>query len=105
MAVRTCAALLAASVCVHVVLSAQQPVFRATEALGRREVTVLDSRTTKPVRGLQASDFEVKLAGDVQEITTLAEADSVAGRTLTDSTFAEQRKTPAETKPHPNGCL
>lgn len=92
MAVRTCAALLAASVCVHVVLSAQQPVFRATEALGRLEVTVLDSRTRKPVRGLQASDFEVKLAGDVQEITTLAEVDSVAGRRLADSPFAEAAK-------------
>lgn len=89
MAVRTCAALLAASVCVHVVLSAQQPVFRATEALGRLEVTVLDSRTRKPVRGLQASDFEVKLAGDVQTVTTVAEVTNAAEKVAALSAFPE----------------
>lgn len=45
----------------------------------RIEVTVLDKRTRKPVRGLTAADFIVKVNGDAQAIEALSEVE-VVGR-------------------------
>jgi VWFA-related protein len=51
----------------------QKPVFRGGIAISRIEVTVLDSRTRTPVRGLSADDFIVKVGGKVQPVSTLVE--------------------------------
>ena len=55
--------------------SAQVPPaqFRAGVDLMRIDVTVLDKRTRKPVRGLKAEDFEVKVGGQPQAIQAVAE--------------------------------
>jgi VWFA-related protein len=55
------------------------PQFRASVDVMRIEVTVLDKRTRKPVRGLTAADFIVKVNGDQQPIEALDEVE-VPGR-------------------------
>src|SRR5688572_23228896 len=55
------------------------PQFRASVELMRIEVTVLDKRTRKPVRGLTAADFIVQVNGEAQQVEALDEV-SVAGR-------------------------
>jgi VWFA-related protein len=66
-----------AAVCAILVTvgTAQQdpPQFRTGIDLTRVEVTVLDKRTRKPITGLTADDFIVKVSGDVQRVATLAE--------------------------------
>jgi VWFA-related protein len=65
------------------------PQFRASIDLMRIEVTVLDKRTRKPVRGLTAADFVVQVNGEAQPVETLAEVE-VAGRdTAPAATFVE----------------
>jgi len=49
------------------------PQFRTGVDLVRLELTVLDKRTRKPIKGLTADDFIVKVGGDVQRIATIAE--------------------------------
>jgi hypothetical protein len=49
------------------------PQFRSGVDLTRLELTVLDKRTRKPIAGLTADDFVVKVDGDVQRVATLAE--------------------------------
>lgn len=51
------------------------PRFRAAVDLMRIEATVLDRRTRKPIRGLTAADFVVKVNGDPQEIEVLDEVE------------------------------
>ena len=57
--------------------------FRTLTDISRLEVTVLDRRTRKPVTGLTAEDFIVKVGGDVQRIAAIAEvsADTSAAKT------------------------
>ena len=55
------------------------PQFRASVDLMRIEVTVLDKRTRKPIRGLTAADFIVKVNGEAQQVEALDEVE-VAGR-------------------------
>lgn len=61
---------------------AQPPQFRASVDLMRVDVTVLDRRTRKPVRGLTAEDFEVRVGGQPQSIQAVAEVET-GGRALT----------------------
>lgn len=56
--------------------STQTPQFRTSVDLMRIDVTVLDKRTRKPVRGLTLEDFEVRVGGRVQELQAVAEVDS-----------------------------
>jgi VWFA-related protein len=67
-------------VCLMAVLQAPQapPQFRASVDLMRIDVTVLDRNTRKPVRGLKAEDFEVRVNGDQQSIQAVAEVNSGA---------------------------
>lgn len=60
----------------------QPPQFRASVDLMRVDVTVLDRRTRKPVRGLTADDFEVRVGGQLQSIQAVAEVETGA-RALT----------------------
>lgn len=55
---------------------AQPPQFRATVDLMRVDVTVLDKRTRKPIRGLTAEDFEIRVGGDPQTIQAVAEVET-----------------------------
>ena len=55
------------------------PQFRASVDLMRIEVTVLDKRTRKPVRGLTAADFIIKVNGEAQQVEALDEV-AVEGR-------------------------
>lgn len=55
---------------------AQPPQFRATVDLMRVDVTVLDKRTRKPIRGLTAEDFEIRVGGDPQAIQAVAEVET-----------------------------
>ena len=64
--------------CVSVSAMQDQPRFRTGVDLTRVEITVLDRHTRKPIRGLEARDFRIKLDGKVQKIVTLAEV-SVEG--------------------------
>lgn len=57
----------------------QPPQFRATVNLMRLELTVLDKRTRKPITGLTADDFIVKVAGKPQVIEAFDEV-RVTGR-------------------------
>jgi len=52
---------------------AAPPQFRAGVEIMRVEATVLDKRTRKPVRGLTAGDFAIKVNGQRQEIVGFAE--------------------------------
>lgn len=52
---------------------AGRPQFRAGVEIMRVEVTVLDKRTRKPVRGLTAGAFAIKVNGRRQEIVGFAE--------------------------------
>lgn len=63
-------------------LSAQEPpaqrpapTFRAGVEIMRIEATVLDRRTRRPIRGLTAADFTVKVNGQPQEIVALTETE------------------------------
>lgn len=58
------------------------PQFRAAVDLMRIETTVLDKRTRKPVRGLTAADFIIKVNGEVQSIEAMDEV-AIAGREAT----------------------
>jgi hypothetical protein len=61
---------------VSVALAAQQPPppqFRTGIDLTRVEITVLHKDTRKPITGLTAEDFVIKVDGDVQRVATLAE--------------------------------
>ena len=49
------------------------PKFRTGVDLTRVEITVLDKDTRKPIKGLTAEDFVIKVDGDVQRVATLAE--------------------------------
>lgn len=71
-----------ASIAAGAVPAAQQqqqqqppPRFRAGIDLTRVEVTVLHKDTRKPIRGLKADDFLVKVDGRDQRVATLAEVD------------------------------
>jgi len=55
---------------------AQPPRFRAGVDLMRIDVTVLDKKTRKPVTGLTAEDFDVKVSGTPQPIQAVAEVDT-----------------------------
>lgn len=55
---------------------AQPPQFRATVDLMRVDVTVLDKRTRKPIRGLTAEDFEIRVGGEPQAIQAVAEVET-----------------------------
>jgi hypothetical protein len=50
-----------------------RPQFRAGVTVTRLEVTVLDTRTRKPVTGLTAGDFVVKVDGRRQPVVSAAE--------------------------------
>src|SRR5690606_24073374 len=58
----------------------QPPRFTAGVDLMRLELTVLDKRTRKPIMGLTADDFIVKVAGKPQVIEAFEEV-RVAART------------------------
>lgn len=65
------------------VVAQQAPQFRAGTDITRLEVTVLDSKTRLPVRGLTAEDFTIKVSGREQPVQALAEIvapGSVPGR-------------------------
>lgn len=51
------------------------PQFRTRVDVMRVDVTVLDRRTRKPIRGLTAADFTVRVGGTVQPIQSLAQVD------------------------------
>ncbi|MGE3343213.1 MAG: hypothetical protein AB7L71_07240 [Vicinamibacterales bacterium] len=55
---------------------AQPPQFRSSVDLTRVDVTVLDTRTRQPVRGLTADDFVVRIAGQHREVTAFAEVEA-----------------------------
>jgi VWFA-related protein len=55
---------------------APPPQFRAKVDLMRVDVTVLDKRTRRPVRGLTAADFEIRVGGTPQAIQAVAEAET-----------------------------
>jgi VWFA-related protein len=57
------------------VAAAKQPPtqFRTGIELTRVEITVLDKRTRKPITGLTAEDFVVKVSGDLQRVASLSE--------------------------------
>jgi VWFA-related protein len=78
------------------------PQFRAGVDLMRIEATVLDKRTRKPVHGLTASDFIVKVNGEPQPIEVLDEV-KVAGREASGGTpFLEAaRDVASNTMVHP----
>jgi VWFA-related protein len=57
---------------------AEPPQFRATVDLMRVDVTVLDKRTRKPIRGLTVEDFDVRVGGTPQEIQAVSEVESSA---------------------------
>lgn len=63
----------------HPVPSQQPPRFTAGVDLMRLELTVLDKRTRKPITGLTADDFIVKVAGKPQVIEAFDEV-RVTGR-------------------------
>ncbi len=68
---------------------AQPPQFRASVDLTRLDVTVLDERTRKPIRGLTADEFVVKVGGDVQRVATMAEVEVPTGPSDEPSAFVE----------------
>ncbi len=82
--------------------SQARPQFRAGVDLMRIEVTVLDKRTRKPVRGLTAADFTVTVSGDPQQVEALDEV-IVPGREAHRSTpFLEAaRDVDTNTLAHP----
>lgn len=53
----------------------QTPVFRTGVDLARLDVTVLDSRTRQPVRGLKAEDFVLAIGGQARPVTALTETE------------------------------
>lgn len=59
------------------------PQFRAGVEMARVDVTVLDDRTRKPIRGLTAEDFVIKIGGKIQPIAALAETEAAAQPTGT----------------------
>jgi VWFA-related protein len=64
------------------------PQFRAGVELTRIEVTVLDRRTRKPVRGLTPADFRVKVNGRLQPVASVAEIDGPSSYTPATATPA-----------------
>jgi VWFA-related protein len=62
----------------HATTQNPPPQFKAAVDLMRIEVTVLDKRTRKPVRGLTAADFLVKVNGEAQELEALDEVEVVS---------------------------
>jgi VWFA-related protein len=71
---------------------APRPQFRAGVDLVRLEVTVLDKRTRKPMRGLTAADFVVKVNGEPQSIEVADEVEIAArhaGLTALPAAFLE----------------
>jgi VWFA-related protein len=69
--------LLALTLCVLAMdAHAQPPQFRSSVDLTRVDVTVLDTRTRQPVRGLTADDFVVRIAGQHREVTAFAEVEA-----------------------------
>ena len=53
--------------------AAAAPKFRTGVDLTRVEITVLHKDTRKPIKGLTAEHFVIKVDGDVQRVATLAE--------------------------------
>ena len=65
------------------------PRFQASVDLMRIEVTVLDKRTRKPVRGLTAADFVVKVNGEPQQVEALDEVEVAAREAARPAPFIE----------------
>lgn len=67
-------ALVCFGACSASILAQQQPPqFRTGIDLTRVEITVLHKDTRKPITGLTAEDFVIKVDGDAQRVATLAE--------------------------------
>ena len=67
----------------------QPPRFETGIELTRVEVTVLHKDTRKPIRGLTAEDFVVKVDGKVQRVATLAEVESPGPSAAPTAAFVE----------------
>ena len=65
------------------------PQFRASIDLMRIEVTVLDRRTRKPVHGLTAADFIVKVNGEAQQVEALDEVEVAGPESARTASFVE----------------
>jgi VWFA-related protein len=65
------------------------PQFRTGVDLTRVEITVLHKDTRKPIPGLTAEDFVIKVDGDVQRVATLAEVKVPSAREAAAPGFAE----------------
>jgi VWFA-related protein len=53
----------------------QVPQFRAGTDITRLEVTVLDRKTRRPIRGLTAADFKIKVSGRLQTVVAISEVE------------------------------